>query len=69
MSKVNTFVLIKTSSEDEDIRRLQDVFTRTNVYRIMTIAHTCSSQASMVNLFTYLLTSRQLNNLRVTLRM
>ena len=28
MSKANIFVLIKTSSEDEDQRRLQDVFIK-----------------------------------------
>ena len=31
MTKANIFVLIKTSSEDEDERRLQDVFIKTNV--------------------------------------
>ena len=31
MSKMNIFVLIKTSSEDEDERHLQDVFIKTNV--------------------------------------
>ena len=31
MSKANIFVLIKTSSEDEDERCLQDVFIKTNV--------------------------------------
>ena len=31
MSKANIFVLINTSSEDEDERRLQDVFIKTNV--------------------------------------
>ena len=30
-AEVNIFVLIKTSSEDEDERRLQDVFIKTNV--------------------------------------
>ena len=30
-AKSNIFVLIKTSSEDEDERRLQDVFIKTNV--------------------------------------
>ena len=30
-AKANTFVLIKTSSEDEDERYLQDVFIKTNV--------------------------------------
>ena len=31
ISKANVFVLIKTSFEDEDERRLQDVFIKTNV--------------------------------------
>ena len=31
MSKANIFVLIKTSSEDEDERCLQDLFIKTNV--------------------------------------
>ena len=31
MAKTNILVLIKTSSEDEDERRLQDVFIKTNV--------------------------------------
>ena len=31
MNNANIFVLIKTSSEDEDERHLQDVFTKTNV--------------------------------------
>ena len=32
MTKANIFVLIKTSSEDERERRLQDVFIKTNVW-------------------------------------
>ena len=32
MAKATIFVLIKTSSEDEDERRLLDVFIKTNVF-------------------------------------
>ena len=35
MSKANIFVLIKTSSEDEDERRLQDVFIKSNVWWVV----------------------------------
>ena len=40
MSKGNIFVLMKTSSEDEDERRLQDVFIKTNVCWVVKLVET-----------------------------
>ena len=37
MAKANIFVLIKTSSGDEDKRRFLDVFTKTNVCWVVTM--------------------------------
>ena len=37
MSEANIFVLIKTSSEDEEGRRLKDVFIKTDVCWVVVI--------------------------------
>ena len=49
MSKVNIFVLIKTSSEDKDERRLQDVFIKTNLCWV--IALDCRQSKYLITIF------------------
>ena len=52
MTKVNIFVFIKTSSEDEDERRLQDVFIKTNVCWVCsTFHHLCKRRSNRHNCY------------------